>query len=71
MDRYERIIALHRSLQAARRPVTVAHLQDEVGDIVSMPHPYSGITAKMFVPRLVRECTPGGSAIDTIDGWIL
>ena len=31
MDRYERIIALHRSLQAARRPVTVAHLQDELG----------------------------------------
>ncbi len=31
MDRYERIIALHRTLQAARRPVTVGHLQDELG----------------------------------------
>ncbi|TLX22667.1 helix-turn-helix transcriptional regulator [Thermomonas fusca] len=31
MDRYERIIALHRSLQAARRPVTVGYLQDELG----------------------------------------
>ena len=31
MDRYERIIALHRTLQGARRPVTVAHLQDELG----------------------------------------
>ncbi|MFN3311150.1 MAG: helix-turn-helix transcriptional regulator [Thermomonas sp.] len=31
MDRYERIIALDRSLRAARRPVTVAHLQDELG----------------------------------------
>lgn len=31
MDRYERIIALHRNLQSARRPVTVAHLQDELG----------------------------------------
>ena len=31
MDRYERIIALHRHLQAARRPVTVARLQDELG----------------------------------------
>ncbi len=30
MDRYERIIALHRVLQAARRPVTVARLQDEL-----------------------------------------
>ena len=31
MDRYERIIGLHRILQAARRPVTVARLQDELG----------------------------------------
>ena len=31
MDRYERIIALHRHLQAARRPVTVARLQDDLG----------------------------------------
>ncbi len=31
MDRYERIIALHRTLQSARRPVTMAHLQDELG----------------------------------------
>ena len=31
MDRYERIIAMHRVLQTARRPVTVARLQDELG----------------------------------------
>ncbi len=31
MDRYERIIALHRVLQSARRPVTVARLMDELG----------------------------------------
>ena len=31
MDRYERIIALHRTFQAARRPVTVARLMDELG----------------------------------------
>lgn len=31
MDRQERITALHRTLQAARRPVTVAHLQDVLG----------------------------------------
>ena len=31
MDRYERIIGLHRILQAARRPVTVARLMDELG----------------------------------------
>jgi len=31
MDRYERIIGLHRILQAARYPVTVPRLQDELG----------------------------------------
>ncbi|HLT43233.1 MAG TPA: WYL domain-containing protein, partial [Luteimonas sp.] len=31
MDRYERIIALHRTLRAARYPVTVKRLQDELG----------------------------------------
>ena len=31
MDRYERIIALHRTLQGARYPVTVPRLQDELG----------------------------------------
>ena len=31
MDRYERIIALHRQLQAARRPIPVAQLQDTLG----------------------------------------
>ena len=31
MDRYERIIALHRILSAARYPVTVPRLQDELG----------------------------------------
>ena len=31
MDRYERIIALHRLLRVARYPVTVPRLQDELG----------------------------------------
>lgn len=31
MDRYERIIGLHRILQAARYPVTVPRLQEELG----------------------------------------
>ena len=31
MDRYERILALHRTLTAARYPVTVARLQEELG----------------------------------------
>ena len=31
MDRYERILSLHRILSTARYPVTVARLQDELG----------------------------------------
>ena len=31
MDRYERIIALHRILRGARYPVTVPRLQEELG----------------------------------------
>lgn len=31
MDRYERILSLHRTLKHARYPVTVARLQDELG----------------------------------------
>ena len=31
MDRYERILSLHRILKSARYPVTVARLQDELG----------------------------------------
>src|SRR3982751_1528000 len=31
MDRYERILSLHRILKAARYPVTVARLQEELG----------------------------------------
>ncbi len=31
MDRYERILSLHRILKGARYPVTVARLQDELG----------------------------------------
>lgn len=31
MDRYERITALHRTLKAARYPITVKRLQDELG----------------------------------------
>jgi len=31
MDRYERILSLHRILGSARYPVTVARLQDELG----------------------------------------
>lgn len=31
MDRYERILSLHRTLKTSRYPVTVARLQDELG----------------------------------------
>ena len=31
MDRYERILTLHRLLKTARYPVTLQHLKDELG----------------------------------------
>ena len=31
MDRYERILTLHRKLKAARRPLSLAHLTDDLG----------------------------------------
>ena len=39
MDRYERILSLHRILKSARYPVTVKRLQDELGRILSFVAP--------------------------------
>jgi hypothetical protein len=52
-----------------------AHLQDEVGDIISLPHPYSGQAIKTYVTELKRIMTipergnSGGKFIDSIEGW--
>lgn len=53
----------------------VAHLQDEVGDTVSVPHPYTGETTKMFITDITRKYKPGSTKMegyftDEISGWV-
>jgi hypothetical protein len=72
---YELMIA-----QLQRNRVTlkkIAHLQDEEGDTITFPHPYTGATIKIFVTDLTRTYTkpaPGsesGGIFDQIEGWVL
>lgn len=59
------------------RFVKVAHLQDEEGDTVQVPHPYTGVNLKVFVTDLARKFrfpSPGeedGYFLDEIEGWAL
>jgi hypothetical protein len=46
-----------------------AHLQDEIGDILELAHPYSGETLKILVPNLKRTMRIGKEFIDEIQGW--
>jgi len=63
---------------AQRRRVSfekIAHLQDEVGDMVSIIHPYGGNTLKVLVTELLRRYnqpqpnSDGGAFTDEIEGW--
>lgn len=56
----------------------VGHLQDEVGDMLTLPHPYTGTILKMFVTDLVRTYEMPESGSDTgvglkdkLTGWRL
>lgn len=59
------------------RFVKVTHLQDEEGDTIQVPHPYTNIPLKMFVTDLTRKFrypAPGeddGYFLDEIEGWVL
>jgi len=48
-----------------------AHLQDEIGDIIQMTHPYSGEALKIFVSNVKRTMIIGKDFIDEIEGWRL
>ena len=48
-----------------------AHLQDEVGDILEMTHPYSRETLKIFSASIKRTMKVGKEFIDEIEGWRL
>ena len=53
----------------------VGHLQDEVGDIIRVPHPNSKIGMDVFVTNITRVLTPAskdqgdGHFFDTVEGW--
>ncbi len=66
--------AQRRRLQALK----ISHLQDEVGDIIRFPHPYSGASLKIFLTDLVRTYTmpedefdEDGGMTDQVTGWRL
>ncbi len=67
-------------LQLQRKRVTfekIAHLQDEDGDTISLPHPITGQAMKVFITDLERSMkiseqgTNNGYFIDKIEGWVL
>lgn len=49
----------------------IAHLQDEIGDIIQIQHPYTGLDIKMFIPTLTRTYQKGVGIFDKLSGWLL
>lgn len=55
----------------------IAHLQDEVGDIISVPHPYTGATVKLMIAEMTRRYRPATAAgddgyfIDDLETWVV
>lgn len=49
----------------------IAHLQDEIGDIIQIQHPYTNLDLKIFLVGLTRTYTKGKSITDKIEGWLL
>jgi hypothetical protein len=68
-------------VQAQRKRLEVekiGHLQDQVGDIIRVIHPYSKTSLKMFITDLTRSYTVPekgsgnqGGLIDRLTGWRL
>ena len=63
-------------LKLQRKRVTfrkVAHLQDEEGDTIQIPHPYTGEPVRVFITDLTRKWNIGrhGYVIDEIEGAIV
>ena len=53
----------------------VAHLQDEIGDVIRIPHPVNQLTSDVFIAKVIRTFTRpsvsggGGVFSDRIDAW--
>lgn len=54
----------------------ITHLQDEIGDTVTAPHPYTTIAHDIFITNITRRYKPSsgsgdGYVRDEIEGWVL
>jgi len=54
----------------------IAHLQDEVGDVITVTHPHTGLTKRIFIADLTRryKASSGidnGYFKDEIEGWVV
>ena len=47
----------------------LAHLQDQVLDMITVVHPFSGQTMQLLIANLTRTLSFKGSMIDTLEGW--
>lgn len=59
-------------VQAQRKRVSFskpAHLQDEIGDMIQINHPYTGLPVQIFVTALTRTWQKGKGVTDKIEGW--
>lgn len=70
------VVKLQRNTLGIKK---ITHLQDEEGDTIVFPHPFSGENMKMFVTELTRRfkksTTDGdqedGYFYDEINGWVI
>jgi len=58
------------------RITKIAHLQDEVGDVVQFIHPYSDVYFKVFITNINRKFkrkdnSGDGYFYDDIEGWVI
>ena len=65
-DRELSIAQAQRSRVSFSKP---AHLQDEVGDMLRIIHPYTGVSIDIFITAISRSWQKGVGVIDTIEGW--
>jgi hypothetical protein len=62
------------SLQRSRAKLTkTAHLQDQVGDTITFPHPHTANNVTMFITDIKRKYKPtkDGHFLDDIEGWVI
>jgi hypothetical protein len=71
---YASFLMMVAKCQRRRIKVTkVAHLQDEVGDTITLVHPFSGQSFSLFITNLRRTMVPAesGEFTDEIEGWYI